>query len=102
MTSKTVVQYTPEQTAQVVELYTNGQTVDQIAQTVGKSVRSIVAKLAREGVYKPKEKAATSGRVTKADLIEVLALKANVTSDQLASLEKASHDALRILVANLT
>ena len=53
MTAKTV-NYTPEQTAKMVGDYQAGVTVDQIAEALGKSVRSIVAKLSREGVYKKK------------------------------------------------
>ena len=53
-TSKTV-NYTPEQTLKMVADYTAGVSVDKIAETLGKSVRSVVAKLSREGVYKKKE-----------------------------------------------
>ena len=53
MTAKTV-NYTPEQTTKMVADYQAGVTVDQIAEALGKSVRSIVAKLSREGVYKRK------------------------------------------------
>lgn len=103
MATDKVVQYTDEQTATVVNAYTiEGKSVEDIATLVGKSVRSVIAKLSREGVYQPKSKTATSTRVTKAQMIAVLAAKANVTSDQLESLEKASHDALALLVANLT
>jgi hypothetical protein len=55
MAAKTaVVNYTPEQTAEVIEAYRAGVTVEQIAVAAGKSVRSIVAKLSREGVYTKK------------------------------------------------
>ena len=53
-TAKTV-NYTPEQTQAILDAYANGSAVEAIAETVGKSVRSIVAKLSREGVYKKKE-----------------------------------------------
>jgi len=49
-----VVNYTTEQTAQVVAEYQAGVTVEQIAETMGKTARSVIAKLSREGVYKPK------------------------------------------------
>lgn len=53
MTAKTV-NYTPEQTLKVVADYTSGVAVEQIAESMGKTVRSIVAKLSREGVYQKK------------------------------------------------
>lgn len=92
-----IVNYTPEQTAEIVNAYKAGQTVEQISALVGKSVRSVVAKLSREGVYKPKAKAAST-RVTKAQLISTLAERYGVDPKLLASLEKASLEALEILV----
>ncbi len=45
------INYTPEQTAQMVLDYSNGTTVEAIAEKMGKTVRSVVAKLSREKVY---------------------------------------------------
>ena len=44
----TTVNYTAEQTAKLVADYKAGVTVEQLAQEMGKTVRSIVAKLSRE------------------------------------------------------
>lgn len=99
MTSKTVVQYTPEQTEQIVSAYTSGQTIEQIALTVGKSTRSVIAKLSREGVYVTKAKASTATRVTKAMLVALIASKVGASEEAVESLEKATHEALE-LVAN--
>lgn len=60
MTTKTV-NYTPEQTAQMVADYQAGKTVDAIAETLGKTVRSVVAKLSREKVYQAKAYKTKSG-----------------------------------------
>jgi len=49
MASKTV-NYTAEQTAKMVADYESGVSVDMIAQELGKTVRSVVAKLSREKV----------------------------------------------------
>ena len=54
MNAKTT-NYTAEQTAAIVGEYTAGVSVEELADRMGKSVRSIVAKLSREGVYKKKE-----------------------------------------------
>lgn len=92
------INYTPEQTAELVQLYLQGTTVEQIAEIYGKTARSIIAKLSREGVYKPKSKtAAGSKRVTKAQLLEQIAEKLGVDSEQIMSLEKGSHEALELL-----
>lgn len=48
--------YTPELTAKIVDQYTNGTSVDEIAEAIGKSVRSVRSKLVREGVYVVAEK----------------------------------------------
>ena len=71
MTNKTaVVNYTPEQTVQVVALYQSGIAVEQIALDMGKSVRSIVAKLSREKVYVAKVATSKSGEpVVKKDMV---------------------------------
>jgi hypothetical protein len=53
MAEKTV-NYTEAQTLKLVADYKSGVSVEEIAQAMGKSVRSIVAKLSREGVYEKK------------------------------------------------
>jgi len=101
MTATVVQNYTAEQTTTAVEMYSNGVSVETIAAEIGKSVRSVVAKLSREGVYKAKAKAAGANRVTKAALITVIAAKVGSTDEALESLEKATKEALEILAAAL-
>ena len=52
-TSTKTVNYTDEQIAQAIEMYqeVGNDGLDQIADTIGKSVRSVRSKLVREGVY---------------------------------------------------
>ena len=68
------VNYSPELTAQIVSDYQAGTPVDEIADTIGKSVRSVRSKLVREGVYVAKEKVATRAIVgpTKKELLRSL------------------------------
>lgn len=101
MTATKTVNYTAEQTAQVVQAYQAGETVEAIATTMGKSVRSIVAKLSREGVYVAKGKTLANARVTKADLVQEIATKVGVDAEVLASLEKATHEALELVASKL-
>ena len=66
--------YTQAQVAQITEAYNSGQSVDEIADAVGKSVRSVRSKLVREGVYVVKPKT-TSKKVlgpTKKELLRKL------------------------------
>jgi len=95
------VNYTPEQVAQMVEMYNSGESTTAIAEFVGKTVRSVVAKLSREGVYVPKSKATGESRVTKANLIEGIAAKLGVPAETFESFEKATKEALEALAAKL-
>ena len=96
MATKTQVNYTPEQTLEIVQLFTSGTTVEQIAEQFGKTTRSIIAKLSREGVYVAKSKAAGTKRMTKADMIAKVeeALELDMV---LSSMEKASLEAVEAL-----
>jgi hypothetical protein len=101
MTEATKTNYTPEQTEQLVQGYKEGLTVETLALQLGKSTRSVVAKLSREGVYKAKGKTANTARVKKADLVDQLANRCGVPAEIFESLEKANHDVLETLVAKL-
>ena len=69
MTAK-IVNYTPEQTAMMIAEYQAGQTVESLALTLGKTVRSVVAKLSREKVYIAKTYATKTGEaVVKKDTV---------------------------------
>ena len=100
MTAETKTNYTETMVAQLVAGYRAGETVEQLAQTLGKSVRSVVAKLSREGVYvaKPRQ---TAARVTKAELVARIATAVGAQAEVLESLEKATHEALETLAARL-
>ena len=91
------VNYSEAQVREIVEAYKAGTAVETIAEAVGKSVRSVVAKLSREGVYQAKAKAKGEGRVTKADLVARVAVAVGVDATTLETLTKASHEALEAL-----
>ena len=101
MTDTTKTNYTAEQTQQLVAGYQAGETPEQLAQTLGKTVRSVVAKLAREGVYVAKTRATGQHRVRKSELVDQLAQACGVAPEVFESLEKANHDVLEALVARL-
>lgn len=104
-TSKAVkaVNYTNEQTAQLVEKYNAGEGVELLAEFFGKSTRSIVAKLSREGVYKAKEYKTKNGETPEAKdlLAEKICKAANLPIDQADSIAKANKQALIGILAAL-
>ncbi len=97
MASEKVVNYTAEQTAQMLEMYGQGVAVEMVAEAMGRSARSVIAKLSREGVYQSKAKAKAGTRVTKADLVRKIEAAVGAEAGTLESLEKASHDALEMV-----
>lgn len=102
-----VVNYTPEMTKAIVETYVSAPTSDTVkalAEEFGKSTRSIIAKLSREGVYKKAEYVAKNGEKpeTKEAKVEKIANALGVTSDKLGGLEAATKLALNLILAALT
>ena len=94
--------YTPEQTTKMVSDYQNGITVEQIAETLGKTVRSVVAKLSREGVYTPKAYVGKSGEkpVKKDTVADAIGAVLLMSEPEIESLTKANKTALsKIFVA---
>lgn len=97
--------YTPEQTVALVEAYKaapTSETVASFAETFGKSVKSIVAKLSREGVYQKKAYVTKAGStpVKKEALADELQAAFGLSEAEADSLTKANKTALvKILAA---
>lgn len=103
MATEKALNYTAEQTAAIVQQYTTAptaETVEALAKEFGKSVRSIVAKLSREGVYKKKEYTTKQGAkpVKKDDLADQLAAMFGLTEAEADSLTKANKTALTKII----
>lgn len=98
MADKTV-NYTAEQTAAIVADYQAGQTVEAIAEKMGKSVRSIVAKLSREKVYKKKEYVTKTGEkaVKKDAHADAIGAILKLPENDIESLTKANKSALKAI-----
>lgn len=98
MTAKTV-NYTPEMTAQMVADYQAGQTVETIAEALGKTVRSVVAKLSREKVYKAKTYVTKTGEavVKKDEFADYIAQALGMGEADADSLTKANKTALKAI-----
>jgi hypothetical protein len=96
--------YTEAMTEKMVAQYTanpSRDTVDAIANELGKNARSVIAKLSREGVYKAQPRVTKSGEpvVRKAEL---LAQIQDTLGVELPSLVKASKADLQRLIDTIS
>ena len=96
--------YTDEMVAQMTEAYVANptrETVEALAAEMGKTVRSIIAKLSREGVYVAQPKVTKTGEpvVRKAELVAQLEAHFEVA---IPTLVKASKADLQKLVDTLS
>ena len=94
------VNYTEEQVAVMIEKYSNNptrETVEFLAQEMDKSIKSIIGKLSREGVYKKTEYVTKTGEkpITKVEIVENLEEKLGLPNQTLAGLEKSPKTVLR-------
>jgi len=87
------VPYTDEQSEEIINRYQAGETVEDIAQSIERSTRSVIAKLSREGVYISKTKPGAA-RPSKAALVENIANHLKLEVSVIETLEKATHEAL--------
>lgn len=96
------VNYTAEQTQAIVAAYTanpSEATVRELAERFGKSVRSIVAKLSREGVYQKKAYVGKTGErpVKKDTHADAIGAILRLPENDIDSLTKANKNALRVI-----
>ena len=98
------VNYTVEQTAKMCADYESGVTVEAIAEELGKTVRSVVAKLSRSNVYKKKEYKTKAGEavIKKDDLADKLAVMFNLTEAEADSMTKANKTALKKIMDKMS
>ena len=101
------VNYTPEQVNALVSAYVanpSAETVQQFAEAFGKSVRSIVAKLSREGVYQKKVYVSKTGEtpVRKDETAEKIGILVGLSEGEVDSLTKANKTALAKILAKLS
>jgi len=98
MAEKTV-NYTPEQTAKIIADYQAGIAVESIAQAMGKTVRSIVAKLSREKVYIAKSYVNKNGEkpVKKDVTADAIGAILRLSENDIESLTKANKSALKAI-----
>ncbi len=96
------VNYTPEQVDLMKEEYTKNpsrETVENLAETLDKSIKSIIGKLSREGVYRKTVYKTKTGEdpETKKEIVESIANTLDIDYEPVAGLEKSPKAALKIL-----
>jgi hypothetical protein len=94
--------YTEEQTAYMVEHYESCpsmETVQYLAEKLGKTTKSIIGKLSREGVYKRAVYKSKSGElpITKVELVSNIAENLGIEVESLVGLEKSPKSTLKTL-----
>jgi len=97
MTDKAkVVNYTEEQVSKAKLDYAAGVAVDVIATALGKTTRSVIAKLSKEGVYKAKEYTSKTGEkpVKKDAHADAIGAVLKLSEGEIESLTKANKTAL--------
>ena len=91
--------YTAEQTAELVSAYNANpsvETVNVFAEKFGKTVKSVIAKLSREGIYKKKEYVSKTGEkpVKKDSFADQIGMLLDMNEAEIDSLTKANKTAL--------
>ena len=93
------INYTAEQTAKMISDYQAGFSVEIIADNLGKTVRSVVAKLSREKVYIKKEYKTKNGEsAVKKDIhADAIGAILRLPENDIESLTKANKNALKTI-----
>tara|TARA_R100000656_G_scaffold119810_1_gene93833 strand:+ start:160 stop:480 length:321 start_codon:yes stop_codon:yes gene_type:complete len=96
--------YSDEMVAEMHDLYSANptrETVELIAETFGKSVRSVIAKLSREGIYVSQPRVTKTGEpvVRKAELVAQIEAQFEI---EIPTLVKASKADLQTLLNSIS
>ena len=99
--------YTDKETEYMVEVYTGSpskRTVDELAEQLQRSKKSIIGKLSREGVYRREVYVSKTGEkpVTKIEIVSNIAEGLGLDTGALAGLEKSPKTTLRNLEKAVT
>lgn len=97
------VNYTEEQVKEMVALYSKNptrETVEELAEEFNKSIKSIIGKLSREGVYEKTVYKTKTGEdpITKKELVEELSELVGIEYSMISGLEKSPKIDLKRLV----
>ena len=98
--------YTEEMTQKLIIEYLNSPsraTVEKLAGEYNRSLKSIIGKLSREGVYQRESYKTKTGEkpITKIELVHQIAESLKCDPEELLGLDKAPRQALKFLKQNL-
>lgn len=98
------MKYDAETTKKLIELHTQGASVEELALQFDVPTRSIIAKLSSLGLYKRKEYTDKRGNppIKKEQYVENISKLLGVDLEILESLEKVNKNVLKLLEAALT
>ena len=94
--------YTEQITKELIEAYENEptrETVERLAETYDKSIKSIIGKLSREGVYRREVYKSKTGEmpITKLEIVSSIADLLGIEIESLVGLEKSPKTTLKAL-----
>ena len=94
--------YSIEEVSSMVNRYEENpsrETVEVLAKTLNKSIKSVIGKLSREGVYQKTTYVSKTGEkpVTKERLVRTVEIQLNVPENSLSGLEKSPKGVLKDL-----
>jgi len=94
--------YTKDQTEYMIEKYKTNpsrDTVEELADEFSKSIKSVIGKLSREGVYRREVYKTKTGEspITKLEIVESIADALGLESESLVGLEKAPKATLKTI-----
>ena len=97
-----MINYTQDQVEYITNQYRlkpDRETVEKLSEELDKSIKSIIGKLSREGVYRKAVYKTKTGEipVTKAQLVENLATLLEIPSSKIMGLEKAPKQDIKFL-----
>ena len=98
--------YSEEQVEYMVEKYNltpSRETVTMLAEKLDKSEKSIIGKLAREGVYQKQVYVSKTGEkpITKVEIVREIAAELDLNADDLSGLDKAPKGVLKLLCESI-
>lgn len=97
MTNETIVQYSDEDLDNLTKGWQAGKTLEDLAEQLGKTTKSVANKLTESGQFIPR----FGARVTKAQMVAKIASILGISPTIIASIEKASMQDLESLYQSL-
>ena len=100
------VNYTEEMVEMMTSKYSANptrETVEELADELGKSIKSVIGKLSREGVYQKTEYLTKTGEKpkTKVEIVREIAAELDLNANDLSGLDKAPKGVLKLLCESI-